>query len=180
MEIPERWRKTNLASMSNSEIEEMIADMRKADRSVNLPIPFLPETIHKISAMFHCKRCGRCCIGGAEGVFLNQLDIKRLSKGMEMSEKQFVDEFTFISDGRHFLPFPCPFYDAKSSLCIVYQFRPDKCKLFPFYPSSNITITQDTNPSANKVSAISISVRCPEGRDIAMRLLKSYRDSNKR
>ncbi|MFC1875643.1 YkgJ family cysteine cluster protein [Chloroflexota bacterium] len=127
--------------------------------------------------MFHCKQCGKCCVGGAEGVLLPPDDIERLSKGMEMSKRQFKDKFTFITEGKRHLPFPCPFYNLNSHSCMVYQFRPYKCRLFPFYPSSQINIAPNPSHLENKVGVISINVRCPEGKAIASQFLKVIRDS---
>lgn len=171
-EIPERWRSKDLVSISDSEIEAMIDEIYKANWSINLPVPFISETVAGFFQMFNCLRCGECCIGGGEGVFLNPDDVDRLSMAMRISKRQFKDKFTFVTEGKRFLPFPCPFYDSNSHLCTVYQSRPGVCRRFPLFPSPKRLYR-----SSNGAPMMMISARCPEGRKIAYYLLKIQRDA---
>lgn len=174
--ILERWRSVDLSSISDSEIEELVGDMYKANRSINLFIPFLTETVAEFFKTFHCHRCGECCVGGGEGVFLLPDDVQRLSTAMQMSKRQFKDKFTFVTGGKRLLPFPCPFYDSNSRSCIVYQLRPDVCRLFPLFPCNKPILAKRFYPLTNGACAMSVSARCPVGRSIACQFLKMQRD----
>jgi Fe-S-cluster containining protein len=178
MNIPKKWENANILSMSNSEIEDMIEDMSRSNRSVNLPFPFIPDICAEFIRKFHCKNCGKCCIGGADGVFILPDDIQRLSSGMGLSERQFINQFTIVNNGNYFLPFPCPFHDSKLHSCIIYKYRPLKCRLFPFFPSSHITIPQNQSPFKKEANVISINVMCPEGKTIAFQSLKELKDAH--
>lgn len=176
-EINERWKSVNLISSSDAEIEELVIDAYKTKRNINLPIPFLPNKITRLFAEFHCRHCGKCCTGGAEGIFLYSDDIERLSTAMQMSKRQLKDKFTFVSEGSRLLPFPCPFYDSDSQICKVYEFRPHNCRIFPFFASKDQTAAKRLYPSTSKARMITIVSRCPEGRRIACEILKRQRDA---
>lgn len=175
-EILERWESVDIASMSDSEIEEMIEDIYRAKSNINLPIPFKSETVAKLFKMFHCQGCGECCVGGGDGVFLNPEDIERLSTGMQISKRRFKDKFTFVTEGKRLLHFPCPFYDSNSHSCIVYQLRPSVCQLFPFLQSEKTMIAKRPYPSTNGERIVTVSTLCPEGRRIACQFIKIESD----
>ena len=171
--LPEKWRSVDFTSISDSEIEELVEDIYKANASINLSIPLLPETIAEFFKTFLCRRCGTCCVGGGDGIFLSPDDIERLSTAMQLSKRRFKDRFTFINHGRRLLPYPCPFYDSESHLCTVYQARPSVCRLFPL---NNPIIEKGLYSSADGVRMLTVSTCCPEGRRIACQFIKMQRD----
>ena len=163
--------------MSDSEIEEMAEDIYRAKGSINLPVPFSPDTVAEFFKVFHCHRCGECCVGdGGDGISLYPDDVERLSTAMHMSKRQFKDKFTFVTEGKRLLPFPCPFYDSNSLSCTVHQLRPRVCRLFPFLPSNKPIMAERPYPSTNGAYMVTINARCPAGRSIACQFVKMQRD----
>lgn len=93
---------------------------------------------------FQCQPdCGRCCTREArEGsVFLEPEDVLRLSRGLGISARAFVREFTRNEcgelelrageDGR------CRFLE--DTRCTVYEARPLQCRTYPFLPLDGFT-----------------------------------------
>ena len=91
-------------------------------------------------ALWHCIRCGECCknmVGRKFGAAITPQEKQRLeilasrrcirphfapltSNGFGVTLWQFVDEI-------------CPFLDKKTNQCMVYQWRPLLCKMYPLH-----------------------------------------------
>ena len=63
---------------------------------------------------------------------LDQKDVEKLSKGLEISVDQFKDRYLVKDDGREkyrFNEVPCPF--LKGNICSQYSYRPKDCVSYP-------------------------------------------------
>ena len=181
-ELPDRWADKELLKMSDSEIEELVEDIYRADHNINLPAPFTQNTVNEFFKKFNCRRCGRCCVYGADGVFLYPEDIKRISKYLQMSEKKFKKKFTLVNQSRVLLPLPCPFYNQSSHFCTIYQIRPRNCRLFPFFGSDNPRMLGGDSSNSFNISysrVMTVNARCQSGREIACEFLKMKRNGYK-
>jgi len=177
--IPDRWKGINLITITDSEVDELIEDIFNAKRVIHLPIPFTREVINELFKIFHCRRCGDCCVevSGSDGVFLFPEDIERLLRVTNLSKKQFKKRFTYANADRRFLPFPCPFYDSKSHSCKIYYGRPINCRLFPFYSDCTpVKINNLDTSTLEGMDWLTVNSLCPEGRRIASEFIKTRRD----
>lgn len=107
---------------------------------------------------FKCTLCGRCCKDPQTFVNLTYLDILRIKKGLNLSEKEllgYIGFYTFNKENikvyiEHMVYSPvmterglafigvlrdeqsrCIFLDS-DNLCTIYSFRPRICTSFPF------------------------------------------------
>lgn len=88
-----------------------------------------------------CSSCrGRCCrgFGGYIWVSPKEIELMAHAKGMDIGSfsKQFVRQVKGrlslqerLINGEHF----CCFFDAVDCNCIIYSFRPNQCRSFPFW-----------------------------------------------
>ncbi len=96
---------------------------------------------------FQCKRCGRCCIGTE--MELLPTDIERLLKlGFRLEQFARVDnEFVRLRcvNGH------CVFFDSKSKKCLIYEYRPIGCRLYPLQLSDDNIIVDPECPASHTV-----------------------------
>ncbi len=96
-------------------------------------------TWYKDGLVFGCTSCGQCCTGAPGYVWLEQEDIQRLAKHLELSESDFLRRYTRFVRGRYSLTELKPHYDCvflKEKKCTVYHARPSQCKKFPWWPQN--------------------------------------------
>ena len=93
---------------------------------------------------FKCTKCGDCCRGFSEerAVFLFPKDVKRIAAGLAISERSFIESYTFskliqtelgkieVRFLRH-VEGSCVFL-AKDSTCSIHDFKPEQCQRTPF------------------------------------------------
>ncbi|MCK4948240.1 MAG: YkgJ family cysteine cluster protein [Candidatus Aureabacteria bacterium] len=83
---------------------------------------------------FKCMKCGECCSWRGY-VHLTREDITRLSDFIEITEGEFINAFTRITEDRQGLSLnerengECVFLSG--SICSVYKARPKQCRNFP-------------------------------------------------
>ena len=88
------------------------------------------ELYKEISSAIDCTKCGNCC--KVVRPILKPGDIKRLAKVINVSSKQFREQY--LSDrkedeGFGFKTKPCPF--LKENRCLYYKDRPEDCRSYP-------------------------------------------------
>ena len=92
------------------------------------------STVHRlykeISSQIDCEACGNCCKEILP--ILNQKDMGRLSRGMEISVDQLKEQYLIEDEERGKYSFnktPCPFLE--NNLCAQYAHRPGECVSYP-------------------------------------------------
>ncbi len=101
-------------------------------------VQFPPRRIDSIVHAFYeeaarridCARCANCCKEARP--ILNRADIRRLSGGLKMSEKDFRVHYLQggeVEDGWVFRDKPCPF--LRDNRCAAYPDRPGACRSYP-------------------------------------------------
>lgn len=87
---------------------------------------------------FECKMCGQCCYGEG-GIYLEQSEAKRISSFLDLSVKQFMEEYCEEKNGTIYLRTAksgyCIFYDEKKA-CLIHPVKPFRCLQWPFYPAN--------------------------------------------
>lgn len=88
-----------------------------------------------------CTRCpGRCCRGKSGNIWINDQELKELSRFLEINTVDFINRFVDRVDNRSSLKeryvdgsYDCIFFDARKNGCSVYAARPNQCRRFPFW-----------------------------------------------
>ena len=91
---------------------------------------------------FECQGSGNCCVSrGSYGyVYLSKKDIKNLSIGLKITQKNFIRNYCEKTDGYIHLKElkknkgNCIFLIDK--MCSVYKSRPIQCRTWPFWPEN--------------------------------------------
>ena len=95
---------------------------------------------YKDGLRFNCTGCGKCCTGAPGYVWLEEEDIARLSKRLNLSRDAFLKRYTrqvgnrisLIEDPHNY---DCVFLKDQK-ICTLYEDRPKQCKTFPFWKSA--------------------------------------------
>lgn len=92
----------------------------------------ISTTIHDFS---DCSLCKLCCIDGI--LYLDEPDIKRISKYLKISPKSLVKYYTKynLKTGEIKINMPCSF--LKNNKCIIYPVRPEVCCNYPVFVQNN-------------------------------------------
>lgn len=91
------------------------------------------QTFRKVD----CLTCANCC--KTTSPIFRDVDIKRLSKRLKMTEKHFIAAYLKIdSDNDYVLQqSPCAFLD-NDNYCMVYEDRPLACREYPHTDRKNM------------------------------------------
>ncbi|MSN97012.1 YkgJ family cysteine cluster protein [Campylobacter sp. FMV-PI01] len=88
-----------------------------------------------------CEICkGKCCIGESGYIWINDDEIYRLSKHLNLEVEDFKKRYLIKIGSRYSIRekpynfgFACKFFDEKTLNCSIYEFRPNQCRTFPFW-----------------------------------------------
>ena len=83
---------------------------------------------------FECQKCGACCTGGPGYIYVDDQEVRRIARFLDISRDVFVDRYLYpfrdsysiaeYQDGR------CVFFENG---CRIYPVRPTQCRTFPFW-----------------------------------------------
>jgi Fe-S-cluster containining protein len=100
------------------------------------------KIVHKlnkiISEQIDCTTCGNCC--KILPYALLEEDIKRLSKALNISTKEVIEQYTEFDEEEQecFLKeTPCAF--LKDNKCTIYEARPEACRSYPHLHKKEFT-----------------------------------------
>lgn len=85
---------------------------------------------------FKCTGCGKCCTGSPGYVYLSEPDVYRLADHLQMSAKDFLEQYARKEDDVYVLRDRPGSYDCtflKNNQCSVYEARPTQCRTFPWW-----------------------------------------------
>lgn len=102
---------------------------KKADAIIH---PLQEDVIKEID----CLECANCC--KTTSPIFRDIDIKRLSKSLGESPKEFSDKHLFLDSDSHYAlqKSPCTFLNG-DNYCSVYKDRPLACREFPHTDRKN-------------------------------------------
>jgi uncharacterized protein len=85
-----------------------------------------------------CLSCANCC--KTTSPIFRDVDIKRISKSLKTSEKQFIQEYLYMDDEGDYVlnEAPCAFLDLDSNKCTIYEIRPLACREYPHTDRKNM------------------------------------------
>ena len=126
-------------------------------------ITFLPSTPISnalVLRLFHCKRCGNCCLKLGKPIHLQRGEVGRIADFLRTSKKKIKQKTIVIKPDRY-LPIPCPFYDYDNSGCSLHEVKPNACFVYPLMTP----MIFDGTP------IITLSTRCEASREVCLKLL---------
>lgn len=89
---------------------------------------------------FRCTGCGDCCTGAPGAVWLDDADVARLARHLELTPKEFEERHVRRLVGRRSLlerfDGDCEFFDREGRGCRVYEARPTQCRTYPWWPAN--------------------------------------------
>jgi Fe-S-cluster containining protein len=83
---------------------------------------------------FECQQCGACCRWPGHVLLTNE-DVRRLARALEVSEDDFIRDYTALARNRRQLALTersdgsCVFLDENA--CRLYAARPEQCRIYP-------------------------------------------------
>lgn len=88
-----------------------------------------------------CLTCeGNCCIGESGAIFVDEEEIKNISKALNLTIEEFIKHFLVkikykysIKEKLHESGYACLFFDDEKKQCKIYHQRPKQCRTFPFW-----------------------------------------------
>lgn len=101
----------------------------------------LDENFHKLHDQtfqkIDCLSCANCC--KTTSPIFRDVDIRRLSKRLRMSEAKFIDTYLMIDEDQDYVlqSSPCAFL-GEDNYCNVYEDRPLACREYPHTNRKNM------------------------------------------
>jgi len=88
-----------------------------------------------------CEECGgKCCTGESGYIWLNPLEMDKISRFLNISTEQLKQNFLIKVGYKYSIKekpfedgFACIFFDTKNKNCSIYDVRPNQCRTFPFW-----------------------------------------------
>lgn len=112
--------------------------IKKAKKANNRTLDEQFHTLHNEAfRKIDCLECANCC--KTTSPIFRDVDIKRLSKRMRMSESKFIDAYLKIDEDQDYVlqTAPCPFLGS-DNYCSVYEDRPLACREYPHTDRKNM------------------------------------------
>jgi hypothetical protein len=94
-------------------------------------VNFSVKIMDEMKTVFKCERCGSCC-GQTEGIELDAVDIKGMSRALKTSPEEFGSKYVTVADEKKFMMIgkTCDFL-GPNNRCSVYSVRPNAGKKYP-------------------------------------------------
>ncbi|MBU0757373.1 MAG: YkgJ family cysteine cluster protein [Nanoarchaeota archaeon] len=121
----------------NKSIEKENMEFRKFLKSDELDEERFQKIVREITEKIDCKNCANCC--KALNHVLNEDDIERISKHLDVTKEDFVSKYTLKNKDNeiHIRQMPCVF--LAENKCSKYDIRPEACKEYPNLLGKDVT-----------------------------------------
>ncbi len=83
----------------------------------------------EITEKINCAECANCC--KKLKIILNYMDIEKISKHLNVSEKEFISKFLTKNEENEFELKDAPCIFLENNKCRIYDIRPYACKEYP-------------------------------------------------
>ena len=84
---------------------------------------------------FKCRQCVHCCTGDPGTIYVNDEEIRSISRHLKMARNKFVQKYLYpFKDSFSIREKPngdCVFY--RKTGCRIYSVRPQQCRTYPFW-----------------------------------------------
>lgn len=107
---------------------------------MNHPLKLIqPPKWYEEGLSFKCTGCGKCCSGSPGYVWVDDLEMEKLSKFLKISIDELKKRHLILVGDRYSIRdlkhanYSCVF--LKDNQCSVYEARPSQCKTYPFWPN---------------------------------------------
>jgi uncharacterized protein len=134
----------------------------------------LDEQFHKLHEQtfrsIDCLDCANCC--KTTSPIFRDIDIKRISKKMKMSESNFISNYLKMDEEKDYVlqSSPCYFLDDDNA-CSIYEIRPLACREYPHTDRKNMFQILDLTLKNTEV--------CPAVSQIVSKMLDSNSTQSK-
>ncbi len=118
--------------------KEITKDLKNLAKKKNKKLDDLFHPKHQVVfAKIDCLKCANCC--KTTSPIFRDVDIKRLSKYLKVSESSFVKQYLRIDEDNDYVlqKSPCSFL-LDDNTCSVYEHRPLACKEYPHTDRKNM------------------------------------------
>ncbi len=125
-DLIEKWKKANVRSEKT--YKKIVKNLfEKKNKKIFKKVGEVQDQVFKEMS---CMDCANCCKSIPPQLLKS--DVKRLSKHLGLSKKQFEKEYTTIDDDGDlvFKTSPCVFLQDDNA-CSIYEFRPEACREYP-------------------------------------------------
>jgi uncharacterized protein len=135
----------------------------------------LDEQFHKLHeqtfSSIECLECANCC--KTTSPIFRDVDIKRISKKIKMSESQFISNYLRMDEDKDYVLqiSPC-FFLNEDNTCSIYDIRPLACREYPHTDRKNMYQILDLTLKNTEV--------CPAVSHIVSKLQALNLDQSKR
>ncbi len=112
--------------------------IKKAKKANNRILDEQFHTLHNEAfRKIDCLTCANCC--KTTSPIFRDVDIKRLSKRLRMTESKFIDAYLKMDEDQDYVlrTAPCPFLGG-DNYCSVYEDRPLACREYPHTDRKNM------------------------------------------
>ncbi len=112
--------------------------VKKAKKSNARALDQQFHTLHEqVFRKVDCLSCANCC--KTTSPIFRDIDIKRLSKYLRTSERNFIDSYLKIDEEGDYVlkSSPCPFLGS-DNYCSIYEERPLACREYPHTNRKNM------------------------------------------
>jgi Fe-S-cluster containining protein len=125
----------NYAKENKETFKKILTKIQK-DKNKKMDLVFSDlhdKTFRKID----CLSCANCC--KTTSPIFRDIDIKRISKRLRQTEKQFVSENLRLDEDKDYVlkKSPCLFLESDNT-CRIYEDRPLACREYPHTDRKNI------------------------------------------
>jgi Fe-S-cluster containining protein len=165
-----------ICAMDNRYREWMNEAASKKELIVKQMKGFKKKKPKNLDAMFHnyhqsvfqktdCLKCANCC--KTTSPIFRDVDIRRISSHMKMSESKFIESFLKIDEDNDYVlqQSPCHFL-LDDNTCAIYEHRPLACREYPHTDRKNMVQILDLTLKNVEI--------CPAVSNILVQMNKSF------
>jgi len=128
--------KTSKKNDNKKNYKQALLKAQKNNRAIHL----LEEWHDSAFKKHNCLDCAHCCKNHSPR--FNNTDIKRISKYLNVKERQFIEQYLTVDEDEDYVlqQEPCSFLNPDNT-CMIYDVRPKDCARFP-YTDEDVFINQ--------------------------------------